>query len=900
MLKKQKINLLKTLLFITIFLGGSFLFGRGASAATYYVDNQLSDNCTNTYSIASRTCTGSDGSAYKSFSVMPAFSPGDIINIRGGTYSGKIYPAGSGTSSSYITYQNYNNESVIISGNGRADPWNGIQVNNKQYLQFKGIKVTNQLYGIYIYNGSSNIIIDGIEAYGNILGISADGNNGNPVSYVTIKNSLSHNNTSHGIFINSRVYDTTIMNNTIYSNRQVEGTYSGTDFTHGIEVSYDYSTFSGGTPTGNEDQTYWAKRITVIGNEIYDNACQGIRTGGVSGILIKDNYTHDNGATGIQLEDITDKAVVEGNRSENNAKIFHGETGIWVDNSINVVVKNNYTAGNDTGILVGISRRVILRNNIVVNNNFENLYNSKGMSIYGNSHDVAVAHNTLSNYNGSASSSWPDMSICLTTMYNQPNYYSPSTGFHLKNNIFSNTSSSKDFGVECTDYTSDNELFYNTRPVAIKYLGSSLSLAQYITASGKDTYSLEQNPLFTSDYHLQSGSPAVDAGAFLATTIGSGNGTTIAVNDASYFTDGFGIAEGDLIKVGNDSSLRITNVNYDSNTITLNQSIQWTDGEGVSFLYNGTSPDIGAYESEFVVAPPPVSDTTSPTISITAPTASASVSGNVTISATASDNVGVIGVQFKLDGTNLGEEDFTSPYSITWNTTASNNGAHSLTAVARDAAGNSTTSTALSVTVSNTVATTVPPAGGGGGGGGGSSTVTTVFTNPITNITTTTLTNTTTVPGCDNRTSGFSTTTGQACAGNVTTSTTTTIPGCDNRNTGFSITTGQSCIGNTVTASSASISTNTTASATSSTPSTSSGPSAYNFGTSTLKNGSKGEAVKELQRFLNQALNLGLVVDGKLGPKTVAVVKKWQKDNGLVADGLVGNKTKAKMNESVR
>lgn len=70
----------------------------------------------------------------------------------------------------------------------------------------------------------------------------------------------------------------------------------------------------------------------------------------------------------------------------------------------------------------------------------------------------------------------------------------------------------------------------------------------------------------------------------------------------------------------------------------------------------------------------------------------------------------------------------------------------------------------------------------------------------------------------------------------------------------------------------------------------------YNFGTVTLKLGSKGEAVMEIQRFLNARLNLGLVVDGKLGPKTIAVIKQWQKDNGLVSDGLVGLKTKAKMN----
>ena len=50
-------------------------------------------------------------------------------------------------------------------------------------------------------------------------------------------------------------------------------------------------------------------------------------------------------------------------------------------------------------------------------------------------------------------------------------------------------------------------------------------------------------------------------------------------------------------------------------------------------------------------------------MSLTAPASDATVSGTVTLSAAASDNVGVAGVQFKLDGVNLGAEDTTSPYS---------------------------------------------------------------------------------------------------------------------------------------------------------------------------------------------------------------------------------------------
>jgi len=84
------------------------------------------------------------------------------------------------------------------------------------------------------------------------------------------------------------------------------------------------------------------------------------------------------------------------------------------------------------------------------------------------------------------------------------------------------------------------------------------------------------------------------------------------------------------------------------------------------------------------------------------------------------------------------------------------------------------------------------------------------------------------------------------------------------------------------------------------TPATSAAPAAYNFGASTLKSGSRGEAVKELQRFLNNKLNLGLTVDGALGPKTIIVIKQWQQDNGLVPDGLIGPKTKALMNTTTQ
>ena len=95
------------------------------------------------------------------------------------------------------------------------------------------------------------------------------------------------------------------------------------------------------------------------------------------------------------------------------------------------------------------------------------------------------------------------------------------------------------------------------------------------------------------------------------------------------------------------------------------------------------------------------SDTTAPTVSMTAPANGATVSNSVTVSANASDNVGVAGVQFLLDGAPLGAEDTASPYSISWDSRAATNGAHTLTARARDASGNQTTSGPVGVTVAN-------------------------------------------------------------------------------------------------------------------------------------------------------------------------------------------------------
>jgi hypothetical protein len=102
--------------------------------------------------------------------------------------------------------------------------------------------------------------------------------------------------------------------------------------------------------------------------------------------------------------------------------------------------------------------------------------------------------------------------------------------------------------------------------------------------------------------------------------------------------------------------------------------------------------------------PPP--DAEAPSVSVDTPANGASLTGSVKVKATASDNVGIVGVQFKYGDQNIGAEDTTSPYKVDWQTADVPNGTHELTAVARDAAGNTTPD---SVTVSTSNADTTGP-----------------------------------------------------------------------------------------------------------------------------------------------------------------------------------------------
>ncbi len=156
------------------------------------------------------------------------------------------------------------------------------------------------------------------------------------------------------------------------------------------------------------------------------------------------------------------------------------------------------------------------------------------------------------------------------------------TGNVVKNNVFYNNAG----GMITTDAVTDPQVVENNWKT-----GNPLFVYE---GNGSDLDPFGDQP----DFHLQAESECIDSGAALTfITSEGGSGTQFEVEDAGYFIDGWNIIEGDEIQLeGSTQRARITNVNYETNKITLDQSLNWTQGQGICLAYVGSASDIGAYE----------------------------------------------------------------------------------------------------------------------------------------------------------------------------------------------------------------------------------------------------------------------------------------------------------------
>jgi len=126
---------------------------------------------------------------------------------------------------------------------------------------------------------------------------------------------------------------------------------------------------------------------------------------------------------------------------------------------------------------------------------------------------------------------------------------------------------------------------------------------------------------------VNNGTGGPDKGAFLTRTKGSGEGRSVAVGDARWFTDGFGVVAGDRVQIGDNQPTLVTEVDYSAATLTFDQAVKYSKGDPVSLPWDGEAPPVGAVveigeitEPEPEPEEPPVEPPTDvPMASITSP-----------------------------------------------------------------------------------------------------------------------------------------------------------------------------------------------------------------------------------------------------------------------------------------
>lgn len=530
--------------------------------------------------------SGTRDKPFKSISkAANAATAGDVVLIHAGVYLEDVKPLHSGKPDKYITYQNEGDGEVII------DAQDGqravcIEIDNKSYLQFIGLTVrgansygTWPRAGIAMTDGAHHIILDTITAYNNYVGIMAYGRK-TPVGFITVKNSKTFEsggnfgNTHYGIFFYKKVYDSSIVNNHVaYTLPETQS--------YGIEISTNY-------PGAQADGP---RRIVIAGNEVDHSESQGIHTWNAVGVLISNNFLHDNGATGIQVEDGSENIVVENNLSENNAQQYEFEAGAWVDHAKNVVVRNNILRRNKVGLTITTSDRVVVHGNYLYLNNrgAQNLYNAAGLIVDHAVTNISITQNTFYK-NGASGMERGAVNFGI--------FHPSCANITFINNIVSETTSTVDLVQDaCSGFVSDFNAFYNSRHLAFQWNQSQFDWPGYLAASGQDAHSQTSAPLFmdpsTFNFSLQPASPLIGKGMILARTTGAGTGKTVTVTDASFFSDGFGIGSGDSIMI-DSNRVNIVSIDYTNHSITVDQEITWGENNAVSFPFTGDAPDIGA------------------------------------------------------------------------------------------------------------------------------------------------------------------------------------------------------------------------------------------------------------------------------------------------------------------
>ncbi len=413
---------------------------------------------------------------------LSQLSAGDTLNIKSGTYAGKINITSAGSSGQEITIRNYNNDNVVISGASLLDYEYLLKIENAAFINIKGIKFQDyqklDAIGIIIIN-SSNISIVNNE-FSNI-----------DYSSTAVGQTPNSSQNSQPIIVFGRDASTSVSNLFISGN-----------IIHDCETGWSECLSINGNIDGFE----------IINNQIYNNTNIPIVAIGHEGEC--SNPALDQARNGI----------IKGNIIHHNPSAYAAAGGIYIDGGKSIIVENNISYNNDYGIEVGCENNgnapndpsasnIIVRNNLIYNNKISGIaLGGFNYPTTGKVESIAITNNTLFNndtknsYSGELLITYVENSIVENNIIYANNAdkvlmvsdkQNPTLLFNY--NLFYENSGSSNIVIEI------NGVEYN-------------DFSLYQAASSHDANSVFSNPLFINeaipnpDLHLTSSSPAIDIG----------------------------------------------------------------------------------------------------------------------------------------------------------------------------------------------------------------------------------------------------------------------------------------------------------------------------------------------------------------------------------------------------
>ena len=538
--------------------------------------------------------------------------PGDTVWVREGVYPEDINPVHSGTRDAEIVYKNYADEKVVLRGHNQggdeavvAVGWPGSAADwePKSHVVVEGFTIDPRAarYGVAVSGKESrNNVLRGCVLVNRVEG-ERDG-----IVIHQAKNSLIENNTVDGWRLG--VITTGTPERTVIRNNRILNSYgSGIDIqtSHGVNQAM---LVEGNLISGSR---------TEDGIQFEPDYDLDFDAGTKRGVIIRGNVISDNAENGIDLKGAADvvieKNIIWGNRGDDNGEgNLGGGTGGIMKGDI------AHTQAHD----------ILIRRNVI----YDNL---GGVSIHN--HGWVVIHNTIVGNNRSHSG--PDCSAdrvegaptgylrrlpgLVGVMLVEPTV-DDFRGCVVKNNIIGGHHQGEVAVRTTADLNEteiDGNLYFNRNGVfladvrspwdweRVGFEGWGLRFHGLVGPAGKEAHSFAtadpglglstDAPVGAGpfDFTLRSDSPAVDKGLFLTQTRSAGSGTALPVGYAGFFTDGYGIVDGDEIQIASSGErARIVSIDDDTNTLTLNRALSWLAGDGVALPYADRAPDVGAFE----------------------------------------------------------------------------------------------------------------------------------------------------------------------------------------------------------------------------------------------------------------------------------------------------------------